>query len=177
MSGSRVTKNSRGFYFKVDEAEDILLRKHAELLGYPNVSEFIRQRTIYDFQDAGLDYTESRKYPTRIRLSLQSDECRRLYELASSQNCSVSEFVRRFIIGDEKMRTVILNRDAILDVFQELRRQGVNLNQIAKIMNSHGVNESLVLHAVDLIEEEIDKIHYMLEHLVAQGGDDADDDH
>lgn len=169
MAGSRSTVNAGGFFFKMDSKESILLRKHAETLGYSNVSEFIRQRTIYDFMNEDLDYKQEPSEKTRVQISLDAEHLSKLRTMAQSQGCSVSEFVRRFIIDGEKLRTIVVNREVVSQVLFEIHKQGVNLNQIAKAMNMHGVDSTLVDRAIELNEGTITAVDDILNHLVDGG--------
>lgn len=91
---------------------------------------------------------EIRKIRT-VRLS--DEEYKLLQRNAVSQDCTMSELIRRTAIYGQKISPVVLDMKPIKKMLYELQMQGNNLNQLAREANTFGVSKSLA----ESIEEEI----------------------
>lgn len=101
---------------------------------------------------------EIRKIRT-VRLS--DEEYKLLQRNAVSQDCTMSELIRRTAIYGQKISPVVLDMKPIKKMLYELQMQGNNLNQLAREANTFGVSKSLAKS----IEEEISKSEKMLDKL------------
>lgn len=101
---------------------------------------------------------EIRKIRT-VRLS--DEEYKLLQRNAVSQDCTMSELIRRTAIYGQKISPVVLDMKPIKKMLYELQMQGNNLNQLARGANTFGVSKSLAKS----IEEEILKSEKMLDKL------------
>ena len=69
----------------------------------------------------------------QVTFRLSDDEVTSLKKKISSSGCNQQEYLRRVALGKD-----ITNMDGIKEVLPEMKKQGVNLNQIAKKLNERG---------------------------------------
>ena len=97
----------------------------------------------------------------RLWIRLSDEEYKLLQRNAVSQDCTMSELIRRTAIYGQKISPVVLDMKPIKKMLYELQMQGNNLNQLAREANTFGVSKSLAKS----IEEEISKSEKMLDKL------------
>ena len=92
----------------------------------------------------------SKRRSESVRVSLSPAEVTAIHEKAAKANTNVTAFVRAAALA--KPVTVTQSQGMDFETRQELRRIGVNLNQIAKAMNAgrQGLPSSLELACTQL---------------------------
>ena len=71
--------------------------------------------------------------PNQVTFRLSDEEISSLKKKISSSGISQQEYLRRAALGKN-----IINTDGIKEILPEMKRQGVNLNQVAKKLNERG---------------------------------------
>ena len=69
----------------------------------------------------------------QVTFRLSDEELSSFRKKVSSSGCNQQEYLRKVALGKD-----ITNLDALKEVLPEMKRQGVNLNQIAKKLNERG---------------------------------------
>ena len=95
-------------------------------------------------------------FTDRLELRIHTDDKEEIEARAKEAGLSVSEYVRLSALSCEiiqKTRT-----DIDFRLVYELNKIGVNLNQIAKAMNSHGGVPDELIHLQKRIDDYLDKI-------------------
>lgn len=69
----------------------------------------------------------------QVTFRLSDDELSSLKKKISSSGCNQQEYLRRAALGKS-----VTNTDGIKQILPEMKKQGVNLNQIAKKLNERG---------------------------------------
>ena len=69
----------------------------------------------------------------QVTFRLSDEELEKLKKQISSSGCNQQEYLRRVALGKD-----ITNMDGIKEVLPEMKKQGVNLNQISKRLNERG---------------------------------------
>lgn len=95
-----------------------------------NISILIVQ-SLFCFARKGKMMNKKRKHQITFRLS--DEEYLLFKKKLSSSGYNQQEFLRRAALGKD-----ITNMDAIKEILPEMKKQGVNLNQIAKRLNERG---------------------------------------
>ena len=95
----------------------------------------------------GRDPLPENKKRKKRSLSFSDDEYQRLGELADKANMNKSKFVRRVVFKEK------ITAKTDMETANELNSIGVNLNQIAKVMNKTGrpVAEEKLINLCDRI--------------------------
>lgn len=73
------------------------------------------------------------KRTNQVTFRLSDEELAQMKELLLQSGCNQQEFLRRMALNME-----ITNTDGIKELLPEMKKQGVNLNQIAKKLNQRG---------------------------------------
>ena len=71
--------------------------------------------------------------PHQVTFRLSDDELVALKKQISSSGCNQQEYLRKVALGKD-----ITNTEGIKEILPEMKKQGVNLNQIAKRLNERG---------------------------------------
>lgn len=79
----------------------------------------------------------NRKESKQINFRVSEQEYQRLEQMASNLGMTVPTFCKKKAQG-AKMKAPLIDRQGALQIASELRRIGVNVNQIAKHLNSEG---------------------------------------
>lgn len=77
----------------------------------------------------------------RFELRLTSGEKSVLRRKAQKAGLSVSEYVRQMLVHSDDTAIVFVDTSPFREALAELCRQGANLNQMAKVFNTYGLNE------------------------------------
>ena len=104
----------------------------------------------------------------RVEIRLTDEEYERLKDNADGYGASVSEFIRRMCVYGSKDAPVIMDAQPFKDLFFEVHKQGVNLNQIARVVNTSG-GKLLDEDIQDMLEhalERHDEAHELLIELI-----------
>lgn len=138
-----------------------------------SVSEYVRSALIYRTVDLpeAVSIPKSRKVmkgakTCEVHIMLSATERRVLDEKAEALGCTLSQLVRRAAIEGD-IRVTSLDMTVLQEYVRELRKEGVNLNQIAYFLNAKGIDgyvprevdrmlirvRKAIENAEDLIEE------------------------
>jgi hypothetical protein len=91
--------------------------------------------------------TTTRNKTLKIRLT--SPESTTLKARARAAGLTRSEYIRRVAIKGRKLQPVSIDADSLRQIYAELRRQGGNINQIARELNTHHQLDSSVSRHID----------------------------
>ena len=97
----------------------------------------------------GREITTERRRERQVKIRLSEEEYQTLQQLCFEFDMSQSEFLRNAILQKPIVRT-----DAIKELTAELKREGNNLNQIAKALNAGGVKNLSMIN--DTTKELVD---------------------
>ena len=89
-------------------------------------------RPCLTFQEAAMPRNSRQSRQYRIKLSLLKDEFEAVEARALAQGKLIAIYSRELVVNPRQKLVPEINREALL----ELKRQGVNLNQIARTLNS-----------------------------------------
>ena len=101
----------------------------------------------------------------RIALRLNENEYQKLATSASTYGLSVGRYVKRIALGSH-LRKPLLSHEAQQAVIRELSKQGANINQIAKYVNTHNdgsIDTQALAHNLDVMREEYGKLWQLLQ--------------
>lgn len=76
---------------------------------------------------------------TQLNLRLTLYEKNRLRINAASAGCSVSEYIRQTAVYAKAPSPIVVDMEELARCNFELRKQGVNLNQLMRVINTYGV--------------------------------------
>lgn len=102
-----------------------------------------------------------------FHVSLSEPEKEALKARAEAAGCTPSELVRRAAVYGET-RVVCLDAGPLKDAYVELGRQGVNLNQLMRFLNTYGIrgyDRQWVEHAMGKVYSVAEKVEAALESL------------
>lgn len=81
---------------------------------------------------------ESRVRDKQIKVYVTEKERERLRRKARKHGMRVSDLVREGLIYSNDLKIVVIDFDRLNKAWYELHKQGVNLNEIARAMNTYG---------------------------------------
>ncbi len=85
----------------------------------------------------GAKLSKNRKENKQINFRVTDEEYKRLEEIANNVGLSVPMFCKLKAQGS-KIKSPLINREGAIQIASELRKIGVNVNQIAKFYNNGG---------------------------------------
>lgn len=99
-----------------------------------------------------------RKKPcnTAVYFKLDDKELAEIDRKAQALNLTRSEFIRQ---STERERTVIIARDELREVKSELRKIGINVNQIATLCNMGKIESADLSETNEALDKVWKKIH------------------
>ena len=109
----------------------------------------------------GQEITTERSREHQIKIRLNEEEYQTLKQICFELDVTQSEFFRNAIMQRPNVRTF-----EIKDLMVELKRQGNNLNQIAKALNSRGFRNLEVLNETS---KELNEVWRSLRQFLRQG--------
>lgn len=77
----------------------------------------------------------------QICVHMTERERKALRQKATKAGVTVSEYVRQTLVHSDDASITLIDTAPFYDALFELRRQGANLNQIAKVLNTYGFDE------------------------------------
>lgn len=72
-------------------------------------------------------------------LRLTPEECEQLRRNADARGISMAEHIRRTAIHGEQLAPVNIDMEPIRKLLFEYQKQGANVNQLARMVNTHGL--------------------------------------
>lgn len=100
----------------------------------------------------------NRRENRQINFRVSEQEYERLKEMANRVGMSLSAFCKAKAKGS-KMKSPKIDREGALKIASELRRIGVNVNQISKRFNS---GENVSMGRINALEKELNGIWQVL---------------
>lgn len=100
----------------------------------------------------------NRKDNRQINFRVSEHEYQRLEQMANNVGMSVPMFCKKKAQG-ARMKAPLIDRQGALQIASELRRIGVNVNQIAKHLNS---GENASKGQIDALQKELNNIWQQL---------------
>ncbi len=104
--------------------------------------------------DQKIKKAEIRKDNRQIKFRVNEDEYLRLSAMADQSGMSVAQFAKSVALG-LKYRPPNVDRQGAIQIANELRKQGINLNQLAKLSNS---NQLLYKDDLEIIKKNLAEI-------------------
>lgn len=98
-----------------------------------------------------------------IRLS--ETELERLERNAKTHGCTASELIRRTAIYGQNLSPIIIDIEPIQKTYTELRKQGGNLNQLMRSINTLGLHRHDPREVQNVIEKSsavVEEIHDLI---------------
>ncbi|MCI8979824.1 MAG: MobC family plasmid mobilization relaxosome protein [Clostridia bacterium] len=111
---------------------------------------------------------------TAVYFRLDDKELAEIDRKAQALNLTRSEFIRQ---STERERTVIIGRDELREVKAELRKIGINVNQIATLCNMGKIQNadlSETNEALNKIWEKIYELRKQVKRINEQDGDSSE---
>jgi len=108
-----------------------------------------------------------------IHIRISEKELQLIDGLADSAGLTRSEYLRRTALK-ERITTINTDKKVIRECRVELSRQGNNLNQIARVLNTYGAAPDSVMQIGSLLDK-IEKIADMLFEISQKAVEDKDD--
>ena len=111
---------------------------------------------------------------TAVYFRLDDKELAEIDRKAQALNLTRSEFIRQ---STERERTVIIGRDELREVKAELRKIGINVNQIATLCNMGKIQNadlSETNEALNKIREKIYELRKQVKRINEQDGDSSE---
>ena len=108
-------------------------------------------RYVYTREVAGMDRKEE-----RVELRLSRREKRLLLRKAQNSGKTVSDFARQSLIHSRDGTINVIDTSPLRDAVFELTKQGVNLNQFMKFLNTYGVKAFDAERAKQVLNRECD---------------------
>ena len=96
------------------------------------------------------------KRSIQAKTRLSTEEFFQLHRNAQQMAVTVSEYIRRCCLSDEKV--IVIDRRVVRDVYREMNSIGKNINQIAKVANSDKRISPASMDRVETLLEEIWRI-------------------
>jgi len=106
---------------------------------------------------------KARQHTFRVRLT--DEEKSRLIQNARTLGCTPSELIRKTAIYGQKISPTIIDMERIRKMQTELRKQGGNLNQLMRSINTFGLhshNPKEVKNVVDKTADTINEVHKLI---------------
>lgn len=106
----------------------------------------------------------------RLRIRFTKAEKAWLDERAAWLGCSTPALVRRMLFSGSDVPPVVIDTSQLKKTYFELHRQGVNLNQIARWLNTYkkNANAGEVVDVLQRIEKQLDTLDAILEDIQSQ---------
>lgn len=105
----------------------------------------------------------------RLGLRLTEAEAAALDSRARAVGLTQSEYVRRFITQTQELPPAYnFDMNALRHIYSEIRKQGTNLNQIAKELNTHHRLNDELEGRLESAFNDIERNSKYLNHLMAQ---------
>lgn len=107
--------------------------------------------------------SNAREHSVRIRLS--HEEKRRLERNANTYGCTTSELIRRTAIYGQNLSPIVIDMEVLQKTYTELRKQGGNLNQLMRSINTLGLHRHDPREVQDTIEKTsmaVEEVHDLI---------------
>lgn len=111
--------------------------------------------------------SESRIRDKQIKVYVTEKERKELKRRARKSGMRVSDYVRNALIYSDDLTVVTIDLSKLDRAYGELRRQGVNLNQLARSLNTYGADACSCEAVEGVLEKQCDAILRILSALIS----------
>lgn len=107
------------------------------------------------------------KRETAVLIRLSEREKRTLKRKAANYGMTVSEYARTLLIHSDDVTIKVIDTEPLKKTAHELAKQGTNLNQFMKFLNTYGVKVFDPEEAKRVLEKEVSTFSEIMEALAA----------
>lgn len=107
------------------------------------------------------------KRETAVLIRLSEREKRTLKRKAANYGMMVSEYARTLLIHSDDVTIKVIDTEPLKKTAHELAKQGTNLNQFMKFLNTYGVKVFDPEEAKRVLEKEVSSFSEIMEALAA----------
>lgn len=107
------------------------------------------------------------KRETAVLIRLSEREKRTLKRKAANYGMTVSEYTRTLLIHSDDVTIKVIDTEPLKKTAHELAKQGTNLNQFMKFLNTYGVKVFDPEEAKRVLEKEVSSFSEIMEALAA----------
>lgn len=107
------------------------------------------------------------KRETAVLIRLSEREKRTLKRKAANYGMTVSDYARMLLINSDDATIKVIDIEPLKKAAHELAKQGTNLNQFMKFLNTYGVNVFDPEEAKLVLQKEVSSFSKLMEALAA----------
>lgn len=107
------------------------------------------------------------KRETAVLIRLSEREKRTLKRKAANYDMTVSDYARTLLINSDDATIKVIDTEPLKKAAHELAKQGTNLNQFMKFLNTYGVKVFDPAEAKRVLEKEVSAFAEIMESLAA----------
>ena len=107
------------------------------------------------------------KRETAVLIRLSEREKRTLKRKAANYGMTVSDYSRTLLINSDDATIKVIDTEPLKKAAHELAKQGTNLNQFMKFLNTYGVNVFDPEEAKLVLQKEVSSFSKLMEALAA----------
>lgn len=107
------------------------------------------------------------KRETAVLIRLSEREKRTLKRKAANNGMTVSDYARTLLINSDDATIKVIDTEPLKKAAHELAKQGTNLNQFMKFLNTYGVKVFDPGEAKRVLEKEVSSFSEIMEALAA----------
>lgn len=107
------------------------------------------------------------KRETAVLIRLSEREKRTLKRKAANYGMTVSDYARTLLINSDDATIRVIDTEPLRKAAHELAKQGTNLNQFMKFLNTYGVKVFDPAEAKRVLEKEVSAFAEIMESLAA----------
>lgn len=107
------------------------------------------------------------KRETAVLIRLSEREKRTLKRKAANYGMMVSDYARTLLINSDDATIKVIDTEPLKKAAHELAKQGTNLNQFMKFLNTYGVNVFDPEEAKLVLQKEVSSFSKLMEALAA----------
>lgn len=107
------------------------------------------------------------KRETAVLIRLSEREKRTLKRKAANYGMTVSDYARMLLINSDDATIKVIDTEPLKKAAHELAKQGTNLNQFMKFLNTYGVNVFDPEEAKLVLQKEVSSFSKLMEALAA----------
>lgn len=107
------------------------------------------------------------KRETAVLIRLSEREKRTLKRKAANYGMTVSDYTRTLLINSDDATIKVIDTEPLKKAAHELAKQGTNLNQFMKFLNTYGVKVFDPAEAKRVLEKEVSAFAEIMESLAA----------
>ena len=113
------------------------------------------------------DENDMQKKEARVEVRMTDREKKTLKRKAANYEMTVSEYARTLLIHSDDVTIKVIDTEPLKKAAHELAKQGTNLNQFMKFLNTYGVKVFDPEEAKRVLEKEVSSFSEIMEALAA----------